>query len=449
MECKNCELQQRQFFCTDCICAHTRDFRMTMEHSITDRDEQVVKSTTALRSVETSRALRVDVTQAQTRVDELLNALTRLRKDAEDKRGRLGRLREALAQRRHTLAAATSATLLTPSAIPASASHPALAAPLASVTNLPSLITAARVGLIQELVVVFNVAEVGRRPPLGGNAGSQGDWSIGDLILPVPGDVRRYPPQHINAVLSHTVHFLGLLSFYLGVKLPFTIRWDGGKLGVGIPWIEPGVGGWGKWTASYPLHLSLSSTPTPAPSPVTPQSSPYSSPSTDLSLSQFLSPTKRDILNPLQPQPPPTPESDHTHFTTAFAMILYDVLYIAHTQGLAISLAQAGDVLSNLWAVCCAPELGRRSHSCAGYPHTRLPAPGSSGFGVDFAHVLQATASVGRSRAGLLRHVGANVMSERWEGAEQIREGRGGEKRNREPKQEDEDGWDLVSEDGN
>ncbi|KAJ7813456.1 UV radiation resistance protein and autophagy-related subunit 14-domain-containing protein [Mycena olivaceomarginata] len=447
MKCKTCELQQRQFFCTDCICAHTRDFRMKMEHSVTDRDEQMVKATTALRSVEASRALRADVTQVQTRIDELLNALARLRKDAEDKRDRLGRLWEALAQRRHTLAAATSGTLPTPTAIPASASHPALAAPLASLTNLSSHITAARVGLIQELVVVFNVAEVGRRPPLGGNAGSQGDWSIGDLILPVPGDMPRYPPEHINAVLSHTVHFLGLLSFYLGVKLPFTIRWEGGKLGVGIPWIEPGVGGWEKWTASYPLHLSLSSTRTQAPSPVTPR---YSSPPTRPSLSQFLSPTKCDIPNTLQPQPPPAPESDRTHFTTAFAMLLYDVLYIAHTQGLAIPLAQAGDVLSNLVAVCCAPELGRRSHSCAGYPHTRLPAPapGSSGFRVDFAHVLQATASVGRSPA-LQRHVGANVMSERWEGAEQSREGWGSEERNREPKQDEEDGWDLVSEDGN
>jgi hypothetical protein len=57
---------------------------MKMEHSVTDRDEQMVKATTALRSVEASRALRADVTQVQTRIDELLNALARLRKDAED-----------------------------------------------------------------------------------------------------------------------------------------------------------------------------------------------------------------------------------------------------------------------------------------------------------------------------------------------------------------------------
>jgi len=46
-----------------------------------------------------------------------------------------------------------------------------------------------------------------------------------------------YPPDHINAVITHTIHFLGLLAFYLGVKLPFEISWGGKKFGVGQPWI--------------------------------------------------------------------------------------------------------------------------------------------------------------------------------------------------------------------
>ncbi|KAF7335765.1 hypothetical protein MVEN_02232300 [Mycena venus] len=400
MDCKNCELKQRQFFCTNCIRVHTRDFRVKTQHFAADRDEQIAKSTKALGAVETARVSRAGVAQVQTRVDELLNALARLRKDNEKKRDRLRNLREKLAERRRTLGAATSVASPTTTAIPAPASHPALAAPLASLANLSSLITAARVGLVQELVEVFNVVEVGGRPPLGGKAGSQGEWTIGDLILPVPGDVRRYPPQHINAVLGHTVHFLGLLSFYLGVKLPFTVRWDGGKLGVGIPWIEPGLGGWGRWTASHPLHLSLSSSPTPT--PVSPVPPPHLNPPIDLSLSlsqslsasvsQFLSPTTRDTPSSSQPpqaqRPPATPsaESEPPQFTTALAMLLYDVLYLAHTQSLAIPLAQAGDVLSNLWAVCCASELGRRSHACAGYPHARLPppAPNGGGFGGGF-----------------------------------------------------------------
>jgi hypothetical protein len=55
-----------------------------------------------------------------------------------------------------------------------------------------------------------------------------------------------YPPMHINAVLTHSLHFLGLLTFYLGIKLPFEVEWVGpggalgdghSKLGVGVPWI--------------------------------------------------------------------------------------------------------------------------------------------------------------------------------------------------------------------
>lgn len=121
-------------------------------------------------------------------------------------------------------------------------------------------LTRARSGLIQELVEVFSVVEVGGRPPLGGKAGTKGEWTIGGLVLPVPGDMRRYPPDHINAVLTHTLHFLSLLAFYLGVKLPFDVVWSrsstppssgssssssssgsvasrNGLLGVGTPWI--------------------------------------------------------------------------------------------------------------------------------------------------------------------------------------------------------------------
>ena len=53
------------------------------------------------------------------------------------------------------------------------------------------MIARARSGLVQELVEIFNVVEVGGRPPIGGKAGTKGEWTIGDLILPVPGYMRR------------------------------------------------------------------------------------------------------------------------------------------------------------------------------------------------------------------------------------------------------------------
>ena len=57
--------------------------------------------------------------------------------------------------------------------------------------TLSDTIARARVGLIQELVEVFNIVQVGGRPAVGGMKGAKGEWSIERLILPVPGDVRR------------------------------------------------------------------------------------------------------------------------------------------------------------------------------------------------------------------------------------------------------------------
>ena len=44
-------------------------------------------------------------------------------------------------------------------------------------------------GLISELVEAFNIVEVSGRPPIGGKAGTKGEWTIGDHVLPVPGGI--------------------------------------------------------------------------------------------------------------------------------------------------------------------------------------------------------------------------------------------------------------------
>lgn len=165
-------------------------------------------------------------------------------------RERLRTLRENLAKRRRTL---NAARLLPPQSQTLSKESQELA-------MLSQTIARARSGLVQELVEVFHVVEVGGRPAVGGRPGARGEWTIGGLVLPVPGDVRRtsqvfisrsispddntigYPPDHINAVITHTIHFLGLLTFYLGIKLPFEVTWSCRRFGVGMPWIGAGRG---------------------------------------------------------------------------------------------------------------------------------------------------------------------------------------------------------------
>jgi hypothetical protein len=181
MDCRNCELKQRQFFCRNCLRTHLRDLRVQTQHFAVDRDEQVQKASVGLEYVQGGRLRRASVARWQERLEEVSAGLTRLRKDNERKRDRLRLLRETTASRRQTLSAAKLKTL----------SRPSNTREIQDLDVLADALARARSGLVQELVEVFNVVEVGGRPPVGDKGGTKGDWTIGNLILPVPGDMRR------------------------------------------------------------------------------------------------------------------------------------------------------------------------------------------------------------------------------------------------------------------
>jgi len=98
-------------------------------------------------------------------------------------RQRVRVLRENLATRRRTL---SQAKLLPPAPL-----DTLISGEVAQLNVRAETIAQARSGLVSELVEVFNIVEVGGRPPIGGKAGTKGEWTIGDLVLPVPGDIRR------------------------------------------------------------------------------------------------------------------------------------------------------------------------------------------------------------------------------------------------------------------
>ncbi|KAF8632514.1 hypothetical protein AX15_001847 [Amanita polypyramis BW_CC] len=421
MDCRICELKQRQFYCETCIRTHLRDLRRQIQHFSIDRDEQVTRAARALDSTALSRIRRADVLGCQQRLEEIQAALTKLRRENDKKRDRLRLLRETLATRRRNLSAAKlhstsfspAASPVAPTAPPTFALHQATSRERQELSALSVTIARARSGLVQELVEVFNVVEVGGRPPIGGKPGTKGEWTIGTLTLPVPGDMRRYPPDHINAVITHTVHFLSLLTFYLGTKLPFEISWSSGKLGVGQPWIGAGkgaeTGGWARWTAKHCLHVSASipsimpsayrmtqhpfsqtTSPPSDESPLSPQYSPVisASPTSNQSMAES---TYHEELPPLESG------TGGSSFMTALAMLIYNVTYLAFTQSVDIPLSQAGDVLSNLWRVCCSSELGKKSHETT----PLLPSPTPATFPLEFSQLLQATTANPASRARL------------------------------------------------
>lgn len=258
-------------------------------------------------------------------------------------------------------------------------------------------------------------------------------------MFPVPGDIRRYAPVHVNAILTHTIHFLGLLTFYLGIKLPFQITWSGGKLGFGRPSISaarPGgseTGGWAKWTEGNPLHLPLSnpSNPQPSSNPSSPPSSPRRSLTSSITLpnplgmrqSQSTStaansrtrpiPITNDSASYLESVQQDAEVEQPASFTTALSMLLFDVAYLAWTQGVEVPLAQTGEVLRNLWAICCSAELGKHSHET----HPLLPPPTPPNFPLDFKQLLQVTTAEPvprtRSRVNSQRTAGKTRKSKR------------------------------------
>ncbi|KAI5118893.1 hypothetical protein M0805_002809 [Coniferiporia weirii] len=424
MECNNCEQTRRDFICASCLGRDLRDHRSALVHLTTERDALVAKATEALGPLEEARDRRADVASLRSRLDDIQTHTKLLRGDNENTRERIITLRSAITTRRQTLDDAYRTTAgpsppRTPTPTPPGG-HPRKRRPTPPRKSqndqmqaliyectqahlvLQDALARARQGLVQELVDVFAVVEVGGRPASGVRAATHGEWAIGGLVLPVPGDMRRYPPAQINAALTFTIHFLGLLTFYLGTRLPFQITWSGGKLGVGIPEIRAGKGsesgGWARWTVRNPLHLplSLSSSNSPPPSsPASPTLSPRqpASPYPPYPPAPALSSSSRrdslsSSMSPLQPtQTSTTPAS----FPTAFAMLLYSVAYLAHTQGADVPLAgaAAGAVLRNLWGVCCSAELGRRSHDT----HPLIPPPTPHSFTLDFRQLLQATAA--------------------------------------------------------
>lgn len=176
-------------------------------------------------------------------------------------------------------------------------------------------------------------------------------WTICSLILPVPGDIRKMPPEKANAAIGLVLWFVSVLSGYLGVTLPFRVRWTtgsdapgdmytigGGIFGVGTPWIaarsgisaDESSGSWARWSEPHPLYLSSSPAPAPASESMV---------------------------------------AIAANHTTALAMLCFNISYLAYTQSVSIPLVSSGDILANLYSICVNGDSGRlvSSHlSCSG-----------------------------------------------------------------------------------
>lgn len=250
------------------------------------------------------------------------------------------------------------------------------------------------------------------------SAGTSISYAIASLALPAnPAELASLPLEHVQAVIASFLQFLRLLTFYLGVKLPFEILWDGGiAYGVGRPWIHAiqgdEDGGWAKYPFPQPLF------PPPPPSssqgliPDSPQADPYPIPPTISAVIGEPSPELLTSNTRLLPS-----------FTTALAMLQYNVAYLLFTQrvpppyALPLSSALPPDALRSLITLCFSPseQVGLFSHGALRAPF-RLSAPTSPHKGVtgrtrdpfelefgDLLRVMHAAAGTNDGRAYLSR----------------------------------------------
>jgi len=346
MECSTCERSQRTFFCANCVAGYIRDFRLAQSLAETEKQKLQAGVQELLDQLEPKRKEKATRTMLIDRTREIKREVERLRQRGAEMKGKVQARRDALQRRRQALQRAQQL-----------AGSPLTLAPLTAAQNrldtLSDRLCLARRGLALLLMEVFDLRQT-----------ASGEATIVGLPFPRPGDHRHVKPEQINGVLVHTLHFLQLLAYYLGIKLPFAVSFSGGHFLVGKPTIRAGTGNtedgdWVRWTVKQPLYVS------PA------DAARY---------------------------------AGANSFTTALSMLGYNVLYLLHTQGLPVPDGQGQGqlpprVLNELIRLCISDGLGRRSHATR--PH--LPPP-THGLDLEFAKVLEAAKEAdGSKRAEEMR----------------------------------------------
>ncbi|QRV86941.1 Vacuolar sorting 38 and autophagy-related subunit 14 [Ceratobasidium sp. AG-Ba] len=330
MECPVCEHRQRKFICQSCVRAHLRELRAQIEKSEGERQAEVTRALKLLGNaavrghVNARRALN---SKAKERVDDLRRALSERRDN----------LVHAYALLPETSGASAQATTLEPtpahsrensvpfstqdppspprrfsrlfhfpstSAPPATSPPPTpkrsrapdpLAEAKRALEEIGDALAETRTVLVRELAGAYELQEELRQ---GAGGREERVWTFGRMTLPAPDELARYKPSQLHTTLYNVIHFIQLISFYLGVKLPFVVGWgassriappfndlfipggagqtkneldtinedsdsgDATMVGVGTPWIVSGRGlgasvdgGWGKYTTPLALHL--------------------------------------------------------------------------------------------------------------------------------------------------------------------------------------------------
>ncbi|KAF8336257.1 UV radiation resistance protein and autophagy-related subunit 14-domain-containing protein [Cantharellus anzutake] len=384
--CASCQAHQRKFYCVDCLRSHIHRIRNATQLAENERDVQIDKAKQSLSLIDQRRIMCAKVSRLEDATSEAKRWTQELRGDIDDVRSRVIRKRDQLRRRRINLEAAreiSEKTLGKPPYLAGKADR--IQNLKKSLSHAHAALARSRRVLIRELIQVFDIGEYqppqisskpasmntqaaaqfgvasvlgsfGRRTrlslqssplsqsfhpsskpsvltalaaPSSSPATTRSSTPYAIASLPFPSDLvesQRLPAEHIQATIQHLLHFIQLLAFYLGVKLPFYIIWDGGIEGVGRPWIQATKGdddgGWAKFTGPHPLFSAVPSSPSQSPTSSAIQTDHFPVP--PIVLAQHSSTLTSSKLPP--------------SFTTGLAMLHYNIAYLLFTQRLPSSL---------------------------------------------------------------------------------------------------------------
>ncbi|PWN35462.1 uncharacterized protein FA14DRAFT_189427 [Meira miltonrushii] len=214
------------------------------------------------------------------------------------------------------------------------------------------------------------------------------DWTILGLVMPLSSDVKRFDRHKINGAITYTVQLLELVTFYLGISLPFLISHSSGTL-----FIKPNAL-WGSGTRQS-LYLSSSSYTTLSATESHTGQSGFGSmgasmisnlgASTMSTLESFVQlPSGKNL--PWSKNAPTTDSADMPvprkegvdektaaatkQFCTALTMLTYDVAYLAHQEGVQVDIVNAaGSILRLLHRTVNSPKAGWKAHATLNKEH--------------------------------------------------------------------------------
>ncbi|KAG8789678.1 hypothetical protein FRC15_003747 [Serendipita sp. 397] len=386
MDCQICELHQKRAVCTNCSRTRIQEFKDKRTKIIKDRNTWRDQAERLLSTIEGPRTLRAESAHKEARIRDYTLETTSLERSNAALRTRLAALRTQVATRRANLLSARTITVTQPlskTTVIGRVSIDSSADWTSGIDETNYRLAQSRSSLVEELLEAFDLAEnetsvatstrIPSQAPLtlagawnvsgfsrhASRFGSEfflrppvstakkpavprsPTWSICSLAFPLPKTIQQSLQKGItseileetNAAVTYTIHFINLLCFYLGVKLPFEIRWSGGRQAIGSPYLKASSGSsngnWAKWIVPCAMYIH----------PRLATGQPNAAISTDA-------------------------------YTIAYTMLAYNVCYLAYTQAILIPLAQAGNILANLWTICSEDKsIGKYSHETSSASH--------------------------------------------------------------------------------